>query len=145
MICTHLLEEGKGSLLRLRMHTPEANETFWAVIACWQRTEMSAHVTQSATSLQSAPFLRSRRLQNFWTMNGLIDATNVASVFLYKRTRIELRVNHHGVEPLVAQQRSQDVWRGTVVEVLGGKHAPAIMWSDVEPASVMSASSRLAR
>lgn len=115
------------------------------MIACWQRAEMSPHVTQPATSLQSRPFLRCRCFQDFWTVNGLINASNVASIFFDKGTRLELRLNHHGVEPLVAQQRFQDVWRGTIVEMLRGKHAPAIMWSDVEPASVVSASSRLAR
>ena len=71
-------------------------------------------------------------------VEGAVDAEHRPSVAVDEFGRVELGVDHDGVDAGVAEQRLDDVDGCVVVEVFGGEHSPAVVGAEREWCAVGS-------
>jgi hypothetical protein len=123
----HPPEDRDGALLGLCMRTSETDQASGAVLACGQGAEMRSHVTQVAARGKSRPLLCGRVLQAIFTMVCVVQAADCLPILFDELGRIELSVDHHSIRGGMAEQCLDDMHGGIVVQMFGGKHAPAIV------------------
>jgi hypothetical protein len=69
----------------------------------------------------------------------------MAPILIDQSVRIKLRVDHHGVETLVTEERLNHMRRCTVVEVLGGEDSTAIVRRHQQRTAIVAARTRTPR
>jgi hypothetical protein len=116
-----------STLLRLRVRAPETDEPFRTVLAGRQGAQVCSHIAQAAALRKRGPFIGRRIAEAVVAMKRVVQTTHRLSVLLDHRRRIQLCVDHDGVEGRVSEERLDDVHRHVVVQMLRGKDASAVV------------------
>src|SRR6266567_5903596 len=93
----HASKDRHRTLLRLSMRTAEADQSLRAMLPGGQSAKVRAHIAQIAAGREGRPFRRSRVLQPFFAVVGVIEAAHGLAILLDELTGVELGVDHHGV------------------------------------------------
>jgi hypothetical protein len=119
----HAPKDRRPTLLRLRMCTAKADQSFRTMLSGGQSAEVRAHVAQVAARGEGRPFLCSLVLQTVLTVIGVIETAHGLAILLDELTGVELGVDHHGVRRGVPEKPLNNVHGRVVVE-------PFAAWMD---------------
>src|SRR5262249_6851699 len=78
----HAAKDRRGTLLRLRVRASQADEPFRTVLASRQRTEVRAHVPQTAALVERGPFIGGGITETVITVERVVQATDSLAVLL---------------------------------------------------------------
>ncbi len=132
----HLAEDRNGAALGLGMGAVETDQAPRAVLTGGQGTEVGSHVPHRAAGGEGSPFRQRGCAQGVSAVDTEVHAAHGLAVFLDHPGRIELGIDHDGVEAGVAEKGLDHLDRRVVVQVLGGEHPPAVMRAQHQWASV---------
>ena len=124
----HALENWHSTLLRLRVRATEADQSSGAIFACGKCTEVSPHVSEVAAGRERCPLLGGGVLDAICAIVGVVKAAHSLAILLDKLARIQLGVDHDGVDRSMSEESLNYVDWCVVVQVFGGKDTSAIMW-----------------
>ena len=124
----HTLENWYSTLLWLRVRAAETDQPSRTVFSGRQGANVSTHVPEVAARCERSPLLRGWVLEAICAIVGVVKAAHSLAILLDKLARIQLRVDHDGVDRSMSEESLNYVDWGVVVQVLGGKDTPAIMW-----------------
>src|SRR5439155_1785535 len=127
------------------MRTAKADQSLRTMLSGGQGAQVRAHIAEVAARSEGRPFRRSRVLQPFVAVVGVIEAAYGLAVLLDELPGVELGVDHHGVGRGVTKQGLNDVHRRVVVQMFGRKDPPAIVRQQYERRTVRTAGLRIDR
>jgi len=98
MTSEHALEDWHCTLLWLRVRAAETDQPSRTVFSGRQRAKVSTHVPEVATRCKRSPLLGSWVLEAICAIVGVVKAAYSLAIFLDKLARIQLRIDHDGVD-----------------------------------------------
>jgi hypothetical protein len=97
------------------------------MFACGKRAKVCSHVPKVAAGRKRGPLLSGGVLEAIRAVVGVVKAAHSLAILLDKLARIQLGVDHDGVDRSMSEESLNYVDWSVVVQVFRGKDTPAIM------------------